>query len=150
VSSKLDFFFCESLVVGGEVHSLRVLVVYFLDEPVRSTYFQLGCWCSPQLSVKGYRFPKCVISYAVYLYHRFSALVPDVQALFEAGASTSTTRRFIVLVYEVRGLSSQALRHVMKRGWAWRLDEMRVVVLNSTLVVAGSGERRRCDAFKST
>jgi putative transposase len=35
---------------------------------------------------KGYRFPKLIISYAVYLYHRFLLSYRDVQELlFEAG-----------------------------------------------------------------
>ncbi len=39
---------------------------------------------------KGYRFPKVVISYAVYLYHRFLFSYRDVQELlFERGVEVS-------------------------------------------------------------
>ncbi len=39
---------------------------------------------------KGYRFPKSIISYAVYLYHRFLLFYRDVQELlFERGINVS-------------------------------------------------------------
>ena len=39
---------------------------------------------------KGYRFPKSIISYAVYLYHRFLLSYRDVQELlFERGVDVS-------------------------------------------------------------
>ena len=42
---------------------------------------------------KGYRFPKAVISYAVYLYHRFLLSYQDVQELlFERGIDSVMKR----------------------------------------------------------
>ncbi len=78
---------------------------------------------------KGYRFPKVVISYAVYLYHRFLLSYRDVQELlFERGIEVSHEsvrawcQRFGPDIAE-------ALRHRKpKRGRSWHLDEMRVLV----------------------
>ena len=78
---------------------------------------------------KGFRFPKVVISYAVYLYHRFLLSYRDVQELlFERGIGVS---------YEtVRGwcmkfgpdLAEALRRRKTRRGQRWHIDEMRVVV----------------------
>ena len=44
----------------------------------------------PRERPKGYRFPKVVISHAVYLYHRFLLSYRDVQELlFERGVDVS-------------------------------------------------------------
>jgi putative transposase len=78
---------------------------------------------------KGYRFPKSIISYAVYLYHRFLLSYRDVQELlFERGVDVSheTVRtwcgRFSPDIAE-------ALWHRKpRRGRSWHLDEMRVAL----------------------
>ena len=78
---------------------------------------------------KGYRFPKAVISYAVYLYHRFLLSYRDVQdLLFERGIDVSheTVR---VWCAKFSPELAQALRYrKARRGRTWHLDEMRVVV----------------------
>jgi len=78
---------------------------------------------------KGYRFPKVVISYAVYLYHRFLLSYRDVQELlFERGIDVSheTVRAWCG---HFGPDFAEALRHRKpRRGRTWHLDEMRVVV----------------------
>jgi putative transposase len=78
---------------------------------------------------KGYRFLKAVISYAVYIYHRFLLSYRDVQELlFERGIDVSheTVR---VWCAKFGPELAQALRYRKpKRGRIWHLDEMRVVV----------------------
>ncbi len=80
-------------------------------------------------SPKGYRFPKAVISYAVYLYHRFLLSYRDVQELlFERGGDVSheTVR---VWCNKFCPDLAEALRYRKpRRGRTWHLDEMRVVV----------------------
>ncbi len=80
-------------------------------------------------SPKGYRFPKAVISHAVYLYHRFLLSYRDVQELlFERGVDVSheTVR---VWCAKFGPDLAEALRHRRpRRGRIWHLDEMRVVV----------------------
>ncbi len=78
---------------------------------------------------KGYRFPKTIISYAVYLYHRFLLSQRDVQELlFERGIDVSheTIRAWCT---KFGSYLAEALRHRKpRRGRSWHLDEMRVVV----------------------
>ena len=78
---------------------------------------------------KGYRFPKSVISYAVYLYHRFLLSYRDVQELlFERGIDVSheTVRAWCA---RFGPAIAEALRQRKpRRGRTWHLDEMRVVV----------------------
>ncbi len=78
---------------------------------------------------KGYRFPKTIISYAVYLYHRFLLSYRDVQELlFERGVDVSheTVR---VWCAKFGPDLAEALRHRKpRRGRTWHLDEMRVVL----------------------
>jgi len=78
---------------------------------------------------KGYRFPKAVISYAVYLYHRFLLSYRDVQELlFERGIDVSheTVR---VWCAKFGPDLAEALRHRKpRRSRSWHLDEMRVVM----------------------
>ncbi len=78
---------------------------------------------------KGYRFPKTIISYAVYLYHRFLLSYRDVQELlFERGVDVSheTVR---VWCAKFGPDLAEALRHRKpRRGTTWHLDEMRVVL----------------------
>ena len=78
---------------------------------------------------KGYRFPKGVISYAVYLYHRFLLSYRDVQELlFERGVDVSheTVRAWCA---PFGPDLAEALRHRRpRRGRNWHVDEMRVVV----------------------
>jgi putative transposase len=78
---------------------------------------------------KGYRFPKLIISYAVYLYHRFLLSYRDVQELlFKRGVDVSheTVR---VWCAKFGPDMAEALRHRKpRRGRSWHLDEMRVVL----------------------
>ena len=78
---------------------------------------------------KGYRFPKTIISYAVYLYHRFLLSYRDVQELlFERGIDVSheTVR---VWCAKFGPDLAEALRHRKpRRGRNWHLDEVRVVM----------------------
>jgi putative transposase len=78
---------------------------------------------------KGYRFPKTIISYAVYLYHRFLLSYRDVQELlFERGIEVSheTVR---VWCAKFGPDLAEALRHRKpRRGRSWHLDEVRVVM----------------------
>lgn len=78
---------------------------------------------------KGYRFPKTIISYAVYLYHRFLLSYRGVQELlFERGINVSheTVR---VWCAKFGPDLAEALRHRKpRRGRIWHLDEMRVVL----------------------
>lgn len=80
-------------------------------------------------SPKGYRFPKAVISYAVYLYHRFLLSYRDVQdLLFERGIDVSheTVR---VWCAKFGPELAEVLRHRRpRRGRSWHLDEMYVVI----------------------
>lgn len=76
---------------------------------------------------KGFRFPKVVISYAVYLYHRFLLSYRDVQELlFKRGIDVSheTVRAWCA---RFGPDIAEALRHRKpRRGRTWHLDEMRV------------------------
>jgi putative transposase len=78
---------------------------------------------------KGYRFPKTIISYAVYLYHRFLLSYRDVQELlFERGIDVSHETIHIWCAKFGPDMA-EALRHRKpKRGRSWHLDEMRVVL----------------------
>ena len=78
---------------------------------------------------KGFRFPKLIISYAVYLYHRFLLSYRDVQELlFERGiyVSHETVR---IWCAKFGPDLAEALRHRKPmRSRTWHLDEMRVVL----------------------
>jgi putative transposase len=78
---------------------------------------------------KGYCFPKTIISYAVYLYHRFLLSYRDVQELlFERGIDVSheTVR---VWCAKFGSDLAEALRYRKpRRGRTWHLGEMRVVL----------------------
>ncbi len=78
---------------------------------------------------KGYRFPKAVISHAVYLYHRFLLSYRDVQELlFERGVDVSheTVRAWCA---RFGPAIAEALRQRKpRRGRTWHLDEMRIVL----------------------
>ena len=78
---------------------------------------------------KGYRFPKAVISYAVYLYHRFLLSYRNVQELlFERGIDVSHETVRIWCAKFGPDLA-EALRHRRLRcSRTWHLDEMRVVL----------------------
>jgi len=78
---------------------------------------------------KGYRFPKLIISYAVYLYHRFLLSHRDVQELlFKRGIDVSHETIRVWCAKFGRDLA-EALRHRRpRRGSTWHLDEMRVVL----------------------
>lgn len=78
---------------------------------------------------RGYRFPKMIIAYAIYLYHRFLLSYRDVQELlFERGvdASHETVRAWCI---RFGPDIAEGLRYRKpRRGRNWHLDEMRVVV----------------------
>ncbi len=78
---------------------------------------------------KGYRFPKAVISCAVYLYHRFLLSYRDVQELlFERGLDVSheTVRAWCIRFGP--DIAEALRRRRPRRGRSWHLDEMRVVI----------------------
>ncbi|CAA9558915.1 MAG: Transposase [uncultured Truepera sp.] len=78
---------------------------------------------------KEYRFPKTIICYAVYLYHRFLLSYRDVQELlFERGIDVSHETVRVWCATFGPDLA-EALRHRSpRRGRTWHLDEMRVVL----------------------
>jgi putative transposase len=78
---------------------------------------------------KGYRFPKSIISYAAYLYHRFLLSYRDVQELLfkrDVDVSHETIR---VWCAKFGPDLAEAVRHRKpRRGRTWHLNEMRVVL----------------------
>ncbi len=93
-------------------------------------------------SPKGYRFPKVVISHAVYLYHRLPISYRNVQELlFERGIDVSheTVRAWCV---RFGPDLAEALRHRKpQQGRVWHLDEMRIVMGGVTLLTVASDQR---------
>ncbi len=78
---------------------------------------------------KGYRFPKAVISYDVYLYHRFLLSYRDVQELlFERGIDVSHETVRVWCAKFGPDLAEALRRRKPRRGRVWHLDEMRVVL----------------------
>ena len=80
-------------------------------------------------SPKGYRYPKLVISHAVYLYHRLTISYRDVQELlFKRGIDVSheTVRAWCIRFGP--DLAEALRRRKPRRGRVWHLDEMRIVV----------------------
>ncbi len=78
---------------------------------------------------KGYRFPKTIISYAVYLYHRFLLSYRDVQELlFERGVDISHETVRVWCVKFGPDLAEALQHHKPRRGRTWHLDEMRIVL----------------------
>lgn len=61
---------------------------------------------------KGYRFPKSIISYAVYLYHRFCYRIETCGSCCSGGALTSAMKQFVF------GVRSLALIWLKRRGTA--------------------------------
>jgi len=86
---------------------------------------------------KGYRFPKAIISYAVYLYHRYGLSYRDVQELlFERGIDVSHETVRVWCAKFGPDIAEALRRRRPRRGSTWHLDEMRVVGLR-----IGCGER---------
>ncbi len=82
---------------------------------------------------KGYRFPKLIISYAVYLYHRFLLSYRDVQELlFERGIDVSYETVRVWCAKFGPDLAEVVRHRKSKRGRTWHLDEIRVVVGGTT------------------
>ena len=82
---------------------------------------------------KGYGFPKSIISYAVYLYHRFLLSYRDVQELlFERGVDVSheTVRAWCGKFGPA--IAEALRRRRSRRGRTWHLDEMRVTLSGVT------------------
>jgi putative transposase len=78
---------------------------------------------------KGYRFPKAIISYAVYLYHRYGLSYRDVQELlFERGIDVSHETVRVWCAKFGPDIAEALRRRRPRRGSTWHLDEMRVVV----------------------
>jgi putative transposase len=80
-------------------------------------------------SPKGYRFPKLVISRAIYLYHRLPISYRDVQELlFKRGIDVSheTVRAWCAKFGP--DLAEALRQRKPKRGRVWHLDEMRIVM----------------------
>jgi len=78
---------------------------------------------------KGYRFPKAVISYAIYLYHRFLLSYRDVQELlFERGIDVSHETIRVWCAKFGLDMAESLRRRSPRRCRIWHLDEMRVVV----------------------
>jgi putative transposase len=80
-------------------------------------------------SPKGYRFPKLVISHAVYLYHRLPISYRDVQELlFKRGIDVSheTVRAWCLKFGPDMAAALRQRRP--KQGRVWHLDEMRIVM----------------------
>ena len=78
---------------------------------------------------KGYRFPKLIISYAVYLYHRFLLSYRDVQELlFKRGVDVSHETVRVWCAKFGPDLAEALRRRRPRRGRNWHLDEMRVVM----------------------
>lgn len=78
---------------------------------------------------KGYRFPKRIISHAVYLYHRFTLSYRDVQELmFQRGVEVSheTIRSWCSKFGP--DLAEHIKRRRLSRSKTWHLDEMRIVI----------------------
>lgn len=80
-------------------------------------------------SAKGYRFPKLVISHAVYLYHRLPISYRDVQELlFKRGieGGHETLRAWCMKFGP--GIAEALRQRRPRRGRVWHLDEMHIVV----------------------
>jgi len=80
-------------------------------------------------SPKGYRFPKLVISHAVYLYHRLPISYRDVQELlFKRGIDVSheTVRAWCVKFGP--DLADTLRQRKARQGRVWHLDEMRIML----------------------
>ena len=80
-------------------------------------------------SPKGYRYPKLVISHAVYLYHRLPISYRDVQELlFKRGIDVSheTVRAWCVRFGP--DLAEALRQRKPRQGRVWHLDEMRIVM----------------------
>lgn len=78
---------------------------------------------------KGYRFPKLIISHAVYLYHRFLLSYRDVQELlFKRGVDVSHETIRVWCAKFGPDLAEALRRHKPKRGRTWHLDEMRLIL----------------------
>jgi putative transposase len=80
-------------------------------------------------SPKGYRFPKLVISHAVYLYHRLPISYRDVQELlFKRGIDVSHETLRAWCVKFGPDLAEALRQRKPKRGRVWHLDEMRIML----------------------
>ena len=78
---------------------------------------------------KGYRFPKLIISHAVYLYHRFTLSYRDVQELmFQRGIEVSheTIRSWCSKFGP--DMTEHIKRRRLARSRTWHLDEIRIRV----------------------
>ncbi len=76
---------------------------------------------------KGDRFPKTIISYAVYLFHRYRPSYCDVQELqFERGVDVSHETVRVWCAKFGPDLAEALRHHRPRRARSWHLDEMRV------------------------
>lgn len=78
---------------------------------------------------KGYRFSKTIISYAVYLYHRFLLSYRDVQELLLERGIDVNHEAVRAWCGRFGPDLAEALRHNKpRRNRTWHLDEMRVTL----------------------
>ena len=78
---------------------------------------------------KGYRFPKLIISHAVWLYHRFTLSYRDVQELlFQRGIDVSHESIRSWCLKFGSDLAEHIKRRRMPSGRIWHLDEVSVVI----------------------
>ncbi|WP_264778065.1 IS6 family transposase [Deinococcus aetherius] len=77
----------------------------------------------------GYRFPLAVISYAVWMYHRFTLSHRDVEELLLERGIVVSRESIRTWCINFSDLLAQGLRHrELPRGSRWHLDEMHVDV----------------------
>ena len=80
-------------------------------------------------SPKGYRFPKLVISHAVYLFHRLPTSYRDVQELlFKRGIDVSHETVRVWCRRFGPDLAKALRQRRPRQGRVWHLDEMRIVM----------------------
>ena len=98
----------------------------------------------------GHRFPAEIISYAVWVYHRFCLSFRDVEDLL--------AERGIIVSYETiriwcrkfgPGYARKLKRRQGRLGDIWHLDEV-FIRIKATVSLASRGSRRRCDRHPSS
>jgi len=112
------------------VERLRTYLVREWYCQIEAVVGKLGGMKTQNLDDRGYRFPPEIISYAVWLYHRFSLSFRDVEeVLAERGVTVSyeAIRRF-GRVFAKRLRSRQG-----RPGDTWHLDEMFVTISGERL-----------------
>ena len=97
-----------------------------------------------QLRLKGFRFPRSIISYAVWAYHRFALSLRDVEDLL--------AERGVIVSYEsIRvwcqrfgpQIAAKIRRDRPAPSGKWHLDEVVISIRGKTLALAGGRRERR-------